>query len=165
MRYDVIFVYTKLLARALTRHLAVCIYRNKTSMSKGSHYGPPAGGKSHYGPPPGNSNYGPPKQQASPYGPGAAAAMPTNTQQTVSPNGGATSKSSRFAPLSDSVKRSPDAADVEPTAKRARANRFDGVFTEREAPKSKVVIPQADHPEIDFLGALFSDKDEKKKGN
>jgi len=89
--------------------------------------------------------------------------MPTNTQQTVSPNGGATSKSSRFAPLSDSVKRSPDAADVEPTAKRARANRFDGVFTEREAPKSKVVIPQADHPEIDFLGALFGDKDEKKK--
>lgn len=129
--------------------------------SKSSHYGPPK--QSHYGPPDGGSSQrSQPVQPPSHYGPSGNTASPLNlpnrTTDAAPPRPPPTKKASRFDPLpadrlADSTtgkraKEEPEAGGGEESApaKRARSNRFAGVFDPRAAPQSKVAIPQADHP-------------------
>ena len=49
------------------------------------------------------------------------------------------------------------AEEDEPDAKK-RKSRFDGVFDPRNAAESKVILPTAEHPNIDFLGEGTEEK-------
>jgi len=141
-----------------------------------SHYGPPKGSKTasagHYGPPSGKgSYYGPPRGDAVPadlYNP------PTSSSELMNARDAAIAeakmnKPSRFSALkqpppemSTAKRTEPETPEPEGQPSKKRKSRFEGVFDPRNSAESKVMLPQAEHPDIDFLGGIFGEKDEKK---